>query len=820
MTYIVKPGSACQGRGIFLAQDLESIKKVNGNVAQEYIPNPLTIHKKKFDLRIYVLITSVRPLRMYLFQDGLARFCTEDYVSPAPDNLKTLFGHLTNYTLNKANDKFVHNEDEGESSGDGSKWTLDGFNEYMEQAIGKDELRKVWMRIHDVLIKSILVAAPVMQQAYKTLYPRDGLGAHCFQFLGFDIMLDSDLRPWLIEINRNPSLRCDTPLDQKIKTMALGQTFYILDPAPYLQELNELSLVAAEKLFNVLRAKAAADVASASKCSPCSPSSPTATATASSSSSSSNGTSTPDDAALASASATASAQPAAGKLDGATVEEILAMLGLTNKSSSSNSSTASSASSSNGANNTTPVTKYQLFTNEHLRLLGVDIAHLNRAIARRLLTPQAFKTWSIRRPRLEQQLRLAHEDRVLADFGRKLRQGPSEGTLKATEAALEAPIRKTPTGLRPPLVRMHKDEDGYPYYPKIWQRLYPVAPFNDYPMMPNAEQAEDLMTYPEIDRTLAEAVREAREDVSSSDAGGVNADDDADEMSTSTSTSTAAAHGEDNEEEGETNANSNANNGSAAKATPKAKADGSSADAGEVAVEVDLVGVSEVELAERDHGECKNPLTSRDDSLHAPTKASMLEGLSVMYPLHTPDRALQLDRYYKRLLTLVTKRAKSWQDAAVAEALAASMTNPPPRATAQYTSPVGSGAGPAGTSAIRLATGMGAHSQPSASYSTTASASASADGASDADGSAVTGPAPRLAAGLRRTSGGPGAGPGAGVGGARPLRGNGPIRISVGAKAARSKAVSTTGTSTTASTTSSSPSRAASSPANDNDDES
>lgn len=77
MTYIVKPGSACQGKGISLVMSPEKVKRVVGNVVQEYIANPLLIRGKKFDLRIYVLITSVAPLRMYVFQDGLARFCTE-----------------------------------------------------------------------------------------------------------------------------------------------------------------------------------------------------------------------------------------------------------------------------------------------------------------------------------------------------------------------------------------------------------------------------------------------------------------------------------------------------------------------------------------------------------------------------------------------------------------------------------------------------------------------------------------------------------------------------------------------------------------------
>jgi hypothetical protein len=56
-------------------------------VIQEYIKDPLLIDNKKFDLRIYVLISSLEPYICYLNDDGLARFCTEDYEAPSAQNL-------------------------------------------------------------------------------------------------------------------------------------------------------------------------------------------------------------------------------------------------------------------------------------------------------------------------------------------------------------------------------------------------------------------------------------------------------------------------------------------------------------------------------------------------------------------------------------------------------------------------------------------------------------------------------------------------------------------------------------------------------------
>lgn len=76
-------------------------------VAQRYITNPFLMEDLKFDLRLYVLLCGVNPLRVYLFKDGLVRLATEPYVAPTDDNIDNLFMHLTNYAINKNNDNFV-----------------------------------------------------------------------------------------------------------------------------------------------------------------------------------------------------------------------------------------------------------------------------------------------------------------------------------------------------------------------------------------------------------------------------------------------------------------------------------------------------------------------------------------------------------------------------------------------------------------------------------------------------------------------------------------------------------------------------------------
>jgi tubulin polyglutamylase TTLL6/13 len=71
-----------------------------------YVDRPLLLSGLKFDLRLYVVVTGLRPLRAYLFRDGLVRVCTEPYAPPSASNLQNRQMHLTNYAVNKSSRKF------------------------------------------------------------------------------------------------------------------------------------------------------------------------------------------------------------------------------------------------------------------------------------------------------------------------------------------------------------------------------------------------------------------------------------------------------------------------------------------------------------------------------------------------------------------------------------------------------------------------------------------------------------------------------------------------------------------------------------------
>ena len=113
-TFIVKPDNLAQGRGIYLSRNCEKIiescsNEGGGWVVQDYLANPHIIEDLKYDLRVYVMLYGLNPLRILIHEQGLARFATEPYEKPRNGNMDNMFVHLTNYAINKLNDNFKQN---------------------------------------------------------------------------------------------------------------------------------------------------------------------------------------------------------------------------------------------------------------------------------------------------------------------------------------------------------------------------------------------------------------------------------------------------------------------------------------------------------------------------------------------------------------------------------------------------------------------------------------------------------------------------------------------------------------------------------------
>ncbi|XP_027427056.2 neugrin isoform X3 [Zalophus californianus] len=222
-TYICKPDSGCQGRGIFITRNPREIKPGEHMICQQYISKPFLIDGFKFDMRIYVLITSCDPLRIFMYEEGLARFATVPYVEPSQSNLDDVCMHLTNYAINKHNENFVRDDAVG------SKRKLSMLNTSLREH-GYDP-RELWGDIEDIIIKTIISAHSVLRHNYRTCFPQylTGSTCACFEILGFDILLDHKLKPWLLEVNHSPSFTTDSRLDREVKDTLLCDTMTLVN---------------------------------------------------------------------------------------------------------------------------------------------------------------------------------------------------------------------------------------------------------------------------------------------------------------------------------------------------------------------------------------------------------------------------------------------------------------------------------------------------------------------------------------------------------------------------------------------------------------
>ena len=303
--WIVKPVGGSNGANIWVstAEELmaalrERRSRGNPAVVSRYVDNPLLIHGRKVDLRVYVLVTSFRPLRAYVYRQGLCRFSLLPY-SNSPDTLNDSRIHLTNYTLNSAKsvDPVVQppvmqelpSDPEGlglqelqfqakqaatelkehiDQMGSVSllqalqsqvedlkhrvelaklrqsepelkvptpaprqeakpdiKWTLTDLDRHLRKCGNNASVDLAWVQLAQVISTTLRSVESAIGRLADELVPYPN---NCFELFGFDILLDDELKPWLIEVNLSPSMNCDTKLDHSIKGPLIRDTFTVV----------------------------------------------------------------------------------------------------------------------------------------------------------------------------------------------------------------------------------------------------------------------------------------------------------------------------------------------------------------------------------------------------------------------------------------------------------------------------------------------------------------------------------------------------------------------------------------------------------------
>ena len=166
--------------GIFLVNKLHQIKKwantkwasmpfKDAYVISRYIADPLLVGGKKFDLRLYALVTSYRPLRVYLHRDGFARFCSVKYSSDI-NEMDNHYVHLTNVAVQK------HGDDYNDSHG--GKWSLRNLRLYLEGTAGYERTVQLFQEIEQVRVQSMPARrAELAASSIRLKYPRVVLDA-------------------------------------------------------------------------------------------------------------------------------------------------------------------------------------------------------------------------------------------------------------------------------------------------------------------------------------------------------------------------------------------------------------------------------------------------------------------------------------------------------------------------------------------------------------------------------------------------------------------------------------------------------------------
>uniref|UniRef100_A0A0P6GEY3 Tubulin polyglutamylase TTLL4 n=1 Tax=Daphnia magna TaxID=35525 RepID=A0A0P6GEY3_9CRUS len=238
--WIIKPPASARGTGIQVIHEWNQLPRKKPLVVQSYVKNPYLINGTKFDIRLYVFVTSVNPLRIYLYENGLVRFASLTY-STEMNSLDDLYVHLTNYSVNKHCEGYVANEDANVCQG--HKWTLASLWTYF-LGLGVD-VEAIKSSLSDIVIKTLLSVTPALNEMLKNNVANR---YSCFELFGFDILLDSDLKPWLLEVNISPSLHSTSSLDLSVKGPLIKN---VLNMARF-QFPNNASSLSKEHLANYI----------------------------------------------------------------------------------------------------------------------------------------------------------------------------------------------------------------------------------------------------------------------------------------------------------------------------------------------------------------------------------------------------------------------------------------------------------------------------------------------------------------------------------------------------------------------------------------
>lgn len=156
--WIMKPIGSAQGKGIFMFSRLSEIsewrtdfkslrnggkgveeKDIEAYVVQRYLQQPLLIGGKKFDMRLYTLVTSFSPLKIYTYRRGFARFTNSLY----SNDINDIFKHLTNVAIQKTADNYDERT--------GGKMELQALKMYLMSRYGVERVDALFWEVRKIV---------------------------------------------------------------------------------------------------------------------------------------------------------------------------------------------------------------------------------------------------------------------------------------------------------------------------------------------------------------------------------------------------------------------------------------------------------------------------------------------------------------------------------------------------------------------------------------------------------------------------------------------------------------------------------------------
>lgn len=235
--WIMKPVGLSRGRGISVVNDIGAVSYSEPVVIQKYLTNPLLFLGYKFDLRLYVLVTSFNPLEAFIYQEAFARFSSRKY-SANPDSIDDRRIHLTNSSIQS---EFWDDMDRAHPA------RLAGC----DGGGNKVRLSWLWKRFGAQGVDTSLLWRKVMDLCIKTLVSAERdipFQPNSFEVYGFDCIFDDQLNVWLVEVNACPSLGRETELDIAVKEEMIRDVVALVDPPKF--DRKALAKVCKQRLSN------------------------------------------------------------------------------------------------------------------------------------------------------------------------------------------------------------------------------------------------------------------------------------------------------------------------------------------------------------------------------------------------------------------------------------------------------------------------------------------------------------------------------------------------------------------------------------------